>query len=240
MNATRSACDAPTSVTAGSMSNTSSPSAIKRTSLLRRRAGLSVEAFRQHWAGPHAAIAVTMGGLAQYTQNRVVRTLWNHPVAGYACDGIVELEFVDPQVMRQSASSAAVQTLLPADELRFMGAITLCRVPGGARQTHASRAKVMLAARLIDAASTEASGRLGRLLADSGCLDWSIEAVQRVFHRDALEYEKEPPHAFASLWFEPTQDIEPVFTAVSQWSRAALGVIERGSAWLCDPLAIVG
>src|SRR4051812_46215206 len=100
----------------------------KRCCLLRRRRDLSFETFREYWAGPHAAIARTMPGIARYTQNRVAEQLWERHTGSMAfeCDGIVELEFRDEKAMAEANASDEARRLLPEDELRFLDAITLC------------------------------------------------------------------------------------------------------------------
>lgn len=214
---------------------------VKRTSLLQRRAGLPVEAFRAHWAGPHAAIACTMPGIARYTQNRVEERLcaWHGQGPAYEADGIVELEFRDGQSAREANETEAVRRLLPEDECRFMSAITLCRVPGGARQTSPGRVKLMLAARMV-AGPQAGLGALEEAIRQSGCIDFSVDPVQDTFHRDRLRYEEDPPHAFASLWFEPQVDLAALTGPNRGWMRTTSACIARGSLWRCDPLKVVG
>ncbi len=214
-------------------------SAAKRSSLLRRRANLPVEAFRAHWAGPHADIARGVVGIARYTQNRVDATLWTASGGGFACDGIVELEFRDAQVMAEAGHSEAVQRLFPEDEPRFLDAITLCRVPAGARQTWPGMVKAMLAVRLDDDAAV-AGGALREALQATGRVECSVDPVLGSFHRQQLGHEAEPPHAFATLWFEAAHDLAGVFGPGSGWARAARSCIVRGSVWRCDALPIVG
>lgn len=210
----------------------------KRTSLLVRRSDLTVEAFRKHWAGPHAAIATSMPRIARYTQNRVEGVVWiapgNHEP--YKADGIVELEFESEQAMAEAGKSESVRRLLPEDEPRFMSAITLCQVPAGAQQIRPGNTKVMVAARLAD-------GRdimdLFDVLATAKPLEVSVDPVLGAAHRDVLAYEKEEPHAFATLWFEPERSLAGVFGPISEWQKAASQCLTRGTAWLIDPLPIM-
>lgn len=216
-------------------------SAGKRTSLLQRRQDLSVQAFRDHWAGPHASIARTMPGIAQYTQNRVIERLWQPADAaqGYDCDGIVELEFCDERAVGDANSSDVVRTLLPEDEPRFLDGITLCRVQSGARQNWPGMVKVVIAARLADesAAGLEV---FEQALTRTGCAECSTEPVIDSFHRPKLRHEAEPPHVFATLWFPSDRDVSEVFSERSAWSQAASRCTRRGAAWWCDALPIVG
>lgn len=180
-----------------------------------------------------------MPGVSRYTQNRVLERLWASEPEAYDCDGLVELEFRDEQALREANASETVRKLLPEDEPRFVEAITLCRVPAGARQTWPGRSKVMLAARLRDDAEN-GSERLQDLLASSGCLASSIDMVADVFHRPGLLHESEPPQVFATLWFDPRDDLREIFVERSPWSMSAASRLERGAAWLCDPLVVVG
>lgn len=212
----------------------------KRTSLLQRRRDRSVEAFREHWAGPHAAIACTMPGIAGYTQNRLSERLWPpaDSALGYDADGIVELEFRNEQLLAEANASEAVRALLPEDEPRFLEGITLCRVPVGARQVWPSMTKVMLAACLVGGAS-RALDALEQAITLTNAIEASIEPVSATFHRVHLRHEAVPPDVFATLWFPHAVDLRPVFAAGSSWAAAAARCIERGALWRGDPLVIV-
>lgn len=213
----------------------------KRCSLLQRRADLPVDAFRAHWAGPHAAIARQAPGIACYTQNRIEERLWAWSDEGpaYDGDGIVELEFRDGRSILEANASEVVQRLLPEDELRFLRGITLCRVPSGARQTWPGRGKAMLAARLAGDPHA-ALERLEAALRLSGCARCSVDPVVDSFHRDRLDHEAAPPQVFASLWFDPQVDLAATIAAGPAWLDAAGHCIARGSLWRCDPLVIIG
>lgn len=218
---------------------TQTESSCKRSSLLQRRADLSSESFRDHWAGPHAAIARTMPGIARYTQNRTSERIWMAaPDRTFDSDGIVELEFRNERAMMEANAGDAVQKLLPEDELCFLDGITLCRVPGGARQIWPGMMKVMVAACLEDPADSTAE-RLHEMLATTGCIASSIDTVCGSSHRSRLRYESDPPHFFATLWFAAQDDPRARFGDGSPWVRAARTRVRRGAAWLCDPLAVV-
>jgi hypothetical protein len=212
----------------------------KRTSLLQRRRDRSVEAFREHWAGAHAAIACTMPGIANYTQNRVSECLWSpaDSALAYDADGIVELEFRNEQLLAQANASEAVRALLPEDEPRFLEGITLCRVPVGARQVWPGTTKVMLAACVVGGAS-RALDALEQAIALTGAIEASIEPVSAAFHRTHLRHEAHAPEVFATLWFPQAVDLKSVFAAGSAWTAAAAHCIEAGALWRSDPLVIV-
>ena len=88
---------------------------IKRISLVARKEGMSAEAFRQHWMGPHAAIVRQLQNLRGLRFNPVI-----DPSAG-EWDGIGELWF-DSVADAQSAFQAEpVRSLLAEDRPKFLG-----------------------------------------------------------------------------------------------------------------------
>jgi hypothetical protein len=214
-------------------------STAKRSSLLRRHNTLTTEAFRNHWAGAHASIATGMKGIAAYTQNRVDAKLWSGPAAeGYECDGIVELEFENEAVMLAAGETDIVKRQLPEDELKFLEAITLCRVEDGAPQIRPGLVKVMIAARLMDESET-AIARFQQIIRSSGCIDCSVDPVESAAHRAALAFESAPPSLFATLWFAGQSDVARAFDS-GDWIESVARVVTQASAWQIDPLKVVG
>lgn len=212
----------------------------KRCSLLRRRSDLTAQAFRDHWSGPHADIAKTIPGIAQYTQNRVIERFWTLSPNGqsYECDGLVELEFTSESSMVAANASDAVQKQLPRDELLFLDGITLCRVQGGAQQVWPGKSKVMLAVRLLNA-SQDNPQAWTMLLADIVCAGYSVDWVSDTFFRPQLRHEQIPPQLFATFWFDSPQSARAAFGEQSLWFVQATQFVERGAAWLCDPLPVI-
>lgn len=212
----------------------------KRCSLLQRRSNLSTQAFRDHWSGPHADIAKTIPGIAQYTQNRVIERIWSHAPegGGYDCDGLVELEFSSESSMVAANATDAVQKQLPLDELRFLDGITLCRVPGGARQVWPGKSKVMLAVRLLNVSHDNPQAWM-MLFADIACAAYSVDWISDTFSRPQLRHEQIPPQLFATFWFDSPQSARTAFGEHSLWSLQASQFVERGAAWLCDPLSVI-
>lgn len=209
----------------------------KRTSLLRRRPDWTPEAFRAHWAGPHADIACSIPGIARYTQNRTIDCLWRTSPTAYECDGLVELEFQSETALLAANTHVAVKQLLPEDELRFLQAITLCRVPQGAQQVWPGFAKVMLAARWQ--APSAALSSWSHWLHELDCITWSVEEVSSTLHRPQLQHESEPPQLFANLWCESERAARRAFEQPSGWRAHAPQYLAQASAWLVDPLAII-
>lgn len=207
--------------------------AIKRSTLLRRKTGLSFTAFCDHWAGPHADIALAMPGIARYTQNRLRERLWSagDDRRGFACDGIVELEFQSELALEKAGSSEASQSLLPEDEQRFLDAITLCRTPAGARQVWPRMVKVMVAASFPN--GTDISW-LEPLIHRSNSRYCSVELVHQSFNRPHLDFEANPPGFFATLWFAKEAESRAFF-AQPAWRSSADKSLDKCSAWISDP-----
>jgi uncharacterized protein (TIGR02118 family) len=67
---------------------------------LRKRDDLSRDQFREHWRGPHGAIALRMPGLRKYVHNHAVAD-------GGPWDGIAEMWFDDQAAMAAALSSPA-------------------------------------------------------------------------------------------------------------------------------------
>ena len=92
---------------------------IKLCSLIKRRPGMSVEAFQSHWRTRHAPLVAALPGLRRYVQSHTL-------VSGYrnrepAADGLAELWFDDTSALRalhDTPELAAVE----ADELNFIDA----------------------------------------------------------------------------------------------------------------------
>lgn len=90
---------------------------VKVIAIVKRKAGMSVEAFQEHWRTAHADVVRKLPGLRRYTQSHTL-------ASGYrkrepAWDGIAELWFESTDVLRTLAGTpenAAVQ----ADEARFI------------------------------------------------------------------------------------------------------------------------
>jgi uncharacterized protein (TIGR02118 family) len=89
---------------------------IKRVSLVRRKEGMSVEAFHAHWMGPHMEI------VRQLTKLRGLRF---NPVLDAGpdreWDGIGELWFDSIEDARAAFDSEPVKSLLARDRPAFLG-----------------------------------------------------------------------------------------------------------------------
>lgn len=87
---------------------------IKRISLVARKEGMSPEAFRQHWMGPHAAIVRQLNKLRGLRFNLVI-----DPTGEW--DGIGELWFDSVSDANAAFMAEPVRTLLADDRPKFLG-----------------------------------------------------------------------------------------------------------------------
>lgn len=101
--------------------------AIKRMSLLRRRADVSPAVFAHEWRAVHGPLVRTLPGVLGYRQNLVTgrESPKGTPVDfdGLPIDGIVELWFENPETLNAAFASPAGQTTM-AHAQTFIGEIT--------------------------------------------------------------------------------------------------------------------
>jgi len=89
---------------------------IKRVSLVKRKAGMSVEAFHAHWMGPHMEIVRQMKNLRGLRFNPVFEA---GPDGEW--DGFGELWFDSVEDARAAFEAEPVKTLLGQDRPKFLG-----------------------------------------------------------------------------------------------------------------------
>ena len=101
--------------------------ALKRISLLRRRAGMTPESFRQYWRSVHAPLAECHRFVNRYVQNHVLHQVSSHPVVGHglaaAIDGVAEFRITDLVRMQEDYASPEGQRM-KADVAEFADAVT--------------------------------------------------------------------------------------------------------------------
>ena len=97
---------------------------IKSISLLTRKAGMTHEAFVQHWVQTHAPLAHAVPGLRRYVQSHIVeeRTRPDIPTTEVEIDGIAELWYDDRVAMARAMASPEAKAL-HADGALFIGRI---------------------------------------------------------------------------------------------------------------------
>ncbi len=90
---------------------------IKRVSLVRRKLGMSREAFLVHWMGPHAAIVRQLPGLRGLRFGVVQR--WTPGEAAW--DGVGELWFDSMEAADRAFAAEPHASRLREDRLTFLG-----------------------------------------------------------------------------------------------------------------------
>lgn len=90
----------------------------KRLGILRKKEGMTHEAFTQHWLGTHAPLCAKLPGLRRYSVNLVDRARF--PKFDY--DGFSELWFDSEEDLKAAFASPEGVTLL-ADLPNFAGDI---------------------------------------------------------------------------------------------------------------------
>ena len=90
---------------------------VKLIAIVRRKPGMTVEAFQEYWRTRHAGIVATLPGLRRYVQSHTLPSGYrkSQPV----WDGIAELWFDDTDALRANRGSAE-QNAVDADEARFL------------------------------------------------------------------------------------------------------------------------
>ena len=83
----------------------------------KRRAGMSPEAFQQHWRTVHAGIITRLPGLRRYVQNHVHPSAYRKGEPQF--DAIAESSFDDTEAMKSLAKSREYEAVL-ADEPNFI------------------------------------------------------------------------------------------------------------------------
>jgi len=99
---------------------------IKRISLLYKKDGMSIEAFRKHWREVHAPIASRMPNLRAYEQQDVVTELGllGKGIANEELpDGIAELTYDNEATSKDSLASPEGKVAV-ADLMNFCGAVS--------------------------------------------------------------------------------------------------------------------
>jgi uncharacterized protein (TIGR02118 family) len=89
---------------------------IKRVSLVKRKPGMSIEAFHAHWLGPHMEIVRQMRNLRGLRFNPVVEA---GPDREW--DGIGELWFDSIEDARAAFEAEPIKGLLGKDRATFLG-----------------------------------------------------------------------------------------------------------------------
>jgi uncharacterized protein (TIGR02118 family) len=98
---------------------------IFRSGIFSKRAGLTDEAFTEHWINGHGPLASVLPGLHSYIQNHIDERIYERtPFPSHAVAGISQLWFDDIEAMERAETSpeyAACKLDIP----KFQGEITI-------------------------------------------------------------------------------------------------------------------
>jgi uncharacterized protein (TIGR02118 family) len=90
---------------------------VKRVALVRRKAGMSVDAFWEHYAGPHATIVGGIPGLRRMVLSRPTGAQSND------WDAVGELWFDTREALEQGFADPTIVAQLAVDRPQFLGAV---------------------------------------------------------------------------------------------------------------------
>jgi uncharacterized protein (TIGR02118 family) len=90
---------------------------VKLVAFFKRKAGVSVEQFQNHWRTAHAQLVVRQPGLRRYVQNHTLASAYRTREPVY--DGVAEAWFDDTDAMRKLAPTAQWQAVRD-DEANFI------------------------------------------------------------------------------------------------------------------------
>lgn len=95
---------------------------VKIIIFFKRKPGMSVEAFQEHWRTTHANIIIGLPGIRRYVQNHVLPSAYRKGEPPY--DAVAESSFDDTKAMKDLAKSADYAKVL-ADEPNFIDGPTM-------------------------------------------------------------------------------------------------------------------
>jgi len=95
---------------------------VKLVAFFKRKPGVSVDAFWDHWRTTHAELVVRQKGLRRYVQNHTLASGYRSGEPDY--DGVAEAWFDDTQAMRDLAPSAEYAAVRD-DEANFIDASSM-------------------------------------------------------------------------------------------------------------------
>ncbi|MBI3376189.1 MAG: EthD family reductase [Betaproteobacteria bacterium] len=90
---------------------------VKMVIFFKRKSGMSVEAFQDHWRRTHAAIIVRLPGIRRYVQSHVLPSSYRKGEPVF--DAVAESSFDDTQAMKLLSGSPQYAEVL-ADEPNFI------------------------------------------------------------------------------------------------------------------------
>lgn len=95
---------------------------VKIVIFFKRKPGMSVEAFQEHWRTGHADLIVRLPGIRRYAQSHTLPSSYRKGEPAY--DGVAESWFDDTQAMKALAKAPEYAAVL-ADEPNFIDRATM-------------------------------------------------------------------------------------------------------------------
>lgn len=215
---------------------------IKRVTLLRRREDLTEQAFRAHWAEPHAAIARGFEGLLRYNQNRIDAVCWQTGPVRFEVGGIVKLWFKSPDAVERNAVSGTMEALIE-DEPRFLSGLTaLAAGESWISQSASCGIKYMILAQAADPERLLAAVERARPEGGADCASPCVylDRLAPSFTREALWSEPQPPDAAITVWCDDA-DVAGAFVdgPASRLEQVLAREAGSAAAYRIDELRIV-
>lgn len=97
---------------------------IAAISLIKRRSGMSLAAFRKHWLDPHGVLTARLPGTSYYVQSHFVDGAATNDIAKHlALDGMPQLWFADYEARKRAYTSPEIAAC-NVDSEAFIGAVT--------------------------------------------------------------------------------------------------------------------
>lgn len=90
----------------------------KVATLMKRRAGMSVEDFQRYWLDTHSKVVASAPGLRRYVQSHTLAQGYSKGERAY--DGISELWFESRENYQAASADRAYSEALASDEARFL------------------------------------------------------------------------------------------------------------------------
>jgi hypothetical protein len=211
--------------------------------LVGRREGMDIASFENQWRNNHAplALAVIQKYMsappegANYTQNRIVETLWQRSLHGssHMVDGIAEFSVNPADPPAEARTTGELDNVLE-DEKRFIGMWTQCVVEseGDDRPRESGSKVIVLAERSddVDQNNFAAEMRAFFLEETAGirqcCFNWTRASMQR----QGLRHEPVAPDVFIELWFEDPQMAKQAVSETARF-RKIEPILKRASIY---------
>lgn len=215
----------------------------KRITYLQARSDKSAEAFRVHWSTTHADIARDLPGVQNYRQNHVLQGV-DSPLRAdaYRVDGIVELWFLDDDVVQAGFASEVADKLI-VDEQIFLSGLT--GGPVAAASAPAPWAyKLWVLARWNPASSPDRDAVerwvQGLFEACADAIGWDINVLHpgaELLTRDALEREKNIPEVAIAIGFADESAVRIAMNMLAL--RSAPEALSQVHLYLAEEVVII-